>query len=125
MAASQVTAVRTAARAVTSLDRPLSSDDEGASSLSHFIAGTDPGPEELLTLSLTQQKLRDAISTLPEEERQIIELRFGVDSEPQPLTIKEIARRMRIPARKVQALEASGLERLALNREIQALREAA
>jgi RNA polymerase primary sigma factor len=125
VAASHVTAVRTAARAVTSLDRPVSSDDEGSSSLSQFIAGNDPGPEELLTLSLTQQKLRDAISTLPEQERHIIELRFGVDSEPQPLTIKEIARRMRIPARKVQALEASGLERLALNREIQALREAA
>ena len=120
----QVTAVRTAARAVTSLDRPVSSDDE-ATSLSQFVAGSEPGPEEVVTVSLTQQKLRDAINTLPEGERAIIELRFGVDGEPQPLTIKEIARRLRISARRVQELEASGLERLALNREIQALNDAA
>jgi RNA polymerase primary sigma factor len=122
--ATQVTAVRTAARAVTSLDRPVSTDDDAAS-LSHFIPGTEPGPEELLTLSLTQQKLRDAISTLPDDERRIIELRFGVDGEGQPLSIREIARRLGIPAKRVQALETSGLERLSLNREIQALREAA
>jgi len=120
----QVTTVRTAARAVTSLDRPVASDDEGAS-LGQFIARPEPGPEEQLTLSLTQAKLRDAIATLPKDERQIIELRFGVDGEGQPLGIKEIARRLGMPSRRVQALEAQGLERLSLNREIQALREAA
>lgn len=120
----QVTTVRTAARAVTSLDRPVATDDEGAS-LGQFIARPEPGPEELLTLSLTQQKLRDAISTLPEDERTIIALRFGVDGESQPLSIKEIARRLGLTSRRVQALEAKGLERLSLNREIQALREAA
>lgn len=121
---SQVTTVREAARAVTSLDRPISSDAEAAP-LAEFVAHEAPGPEESLTLLLTEQKLRAAIRTLPEDERRIIELRFGVDGEAQPLSVKEIARRMGLTTRRVQSLEAKGLERLSLNREIQALREAA
>jgi RNA polymerase primary sigma factor len=122
--ATQVTAVRRAARAVTSLDRPVSSDDDAAT-LAQLVPHDAPGPEERLTLSLTEQKLRAAVRTLPDEERQIIELRFGVDGEPQPLSVKEIARRLGMTSRRVQALETRGLERLSLNREIQALREAA
>jgi RNA polymerase primary sigma factor len=121
---SQVTTVRSAARAVTSLDRPISTNDE-ATTLAEFVAHEAPGPEETLTLSLTEQKLRAAIKTLPEDERRIIELRFGVDGEAQPLSVKEIARRLGMTSRRVQTLEAKGLERLSLNREIQALREAA
>jgi RNA polymerase primary sigma factor len=121
---SQVAAVRGAARTVTSLDRPVSSDDEG-STLAQFLANDEPGPEQQLTLALTEQKLRAAVQTLPEEERRIIELRFGVDGEAQPLSVREIARRLGLTARRVQTLEAKGLERLSLNREIQALRDAA
>lgn len=120
----QVAAVRHAARAVTSLDRPVSSEDEGTT-LSHFIAGEAPSPEELLTLSLTQQKLRDALRTLPADEREVVSLRFGLDGESQPQTIQETARRLGLTTRRVQTLQAQGLERLSLNREIQALREAA
>ena len=120
----QVAAVRHAARAVTSLDRPVSTDEEGTT-LSQFIAGESPSPEEILTLSLTQQKLRDALRTLPEDEREVVSLRFGLDGDPQPQTIQEIARRLGLTARRVQTLQAQGLERLSLNREIQALREAA
>lgn len=120
----QVAAVRHAARAVTSLDRPVSTDEEGTT-LSHFIAGEAPSPEEILTLSLTQQKLRDALRTLPEDEREVVTLRFGLNGDPQPQTIQEIARRLGLTTRRVQALQAQGLERLSLNREIQALREAA
>jgi len=122
--ASQVTTVREAARAVTSLDRPVTSDAEAAT-LAEFLPNEAPGPEERLTLALTEQKLRAAIQKLPDEERQIIELRFGLDGEAEPLTVKEIARRLGLTARRVQTLEAKGLERLALNREIQAIREAA
>ncbi|HVH64821.1 MAG TPA: sigma-70 family RNA polymerase sigma factor [Candidatus Acidoferrum sp.] len=120
----QVAAVRNAARTVTSLDRPVSTEDEGTT-LSHFIAGRTPGPEELLTLSLTQQKLRAALQTLPEDEREVVSLRFGLNGDSHPQTIQEIARRLGITSRRVQTLQAQGLERLSLNREIQALREAA
>src|ERR671923_2004580 len=50
--ASQVEAVRKAARAVTSLDRPVSTEEESGT-LSQFIAHQGPGPEEVMTLSLT------------------------------------------------------------------------
>jgi RNA polymerase primary sigma factor len=122
--ASQVAAVRNAARAVTSLDRPVSSEDDAAT-LSQVIPGQQPGPEELLTLSLTQRKLRDALDTLPDDEREVLGLRFGMDGEGQPLSVKEISQRLGITTKRVHMLEAQGLERLSLNREIQALREAA
>jgi RNA polymerase primary sigma factor len=121
---SQVAAVRNAARAVTSLDRPVSSEDDSAT-LSQVIPGQQPGPEELLTLSLTQRKLHDALATLPDDEREVLGLRFGMDGEGQPLSVREIAQRLGVTAKRVHALEAQGLERLSLNREIQALREAA
>src|SRR5438270_1612778 len=121
---SQVAAVRGAARTVTSLDRPVSRDDE-TTTLAQFVPQTEPGPEERVTLSLTEEKLRAAVQTLPDDERHVIELRFGVDGEAQPLSVREIARRLGLTARRVQTLETRGLERLSLNREIQALRDAA
>jgi RNA polymerase primary sigma factor len=121
---SQVEAVRKAARAVTSLDRPVSTEEESGT-LSQFIAHQGPGPEEMMTLSLTQQKLRDAVRTLPDDEREVVSLRFGINGDGLPHSITDIARRLGSTPKRVQSLEAKGLERLSLNREIQSLREVA
>jgi RNA polymerase primary sigma factor len=120
---SEVHAVRSAARAVTSLDRQISKED--GSTLSQLIPHEAPGPEDVVTVSLTRQKLKEALDSLPAEERQVIALHYDLDGAGHPLTVREIARRLRITGRRVHELEAKALERLALNREIQAVREAA
>src|SRR6266576_3944201 len=74
--------VRQAARAVTSLDRPLGEGD--GASLGDLMAGEAPGPEEEVTVSLGEDTLRRAVAELPEPEREVVKLRYGLNGDVQP-----------------------------------------
>ena len=114
--------VREAARTVTSLDRPLG-DDGG--SLGDLVGGQAAPPEEELQVSLQETALRTALDSLPEQERQVIELRFGVDGVDEPQSLAEVARRLGIRPERVKEIETEALSRLAVTRELAALRDAA
>jgi RNA polymerase primary sigma factor len=118
----QVAFVRDAPRAVTSLDRPVG--EEGETTLGQLQASDSPGPEEEVSVSLGEQALRRAIGELPEEEREVVKLRYGINGDnPHPL--ERIGRRLGRSPRDVREIERRALSRLAENREIEALREAA
>jgi RNA polymerase primary sigma factor len=118
----QVREVREAARAVTSLDRPVG--EEGETSFGELVAGDEAGPEETLHLSLEQSTLRRAVRNLPEREREVLELRYGLNGDSTPKSLEEIGRRLGLTRERVRQVEADALERLAVNREIEALRAA-
>jgi RNA polymerase primary sigma factor len=118
----QVGAVRDLARTVTSLDRPVGVDD--ATSLGELMASDRPQPEEEVTVSLRDRAVRRAVSELPEPEREIVALRYGVDGEG-PVGIAEASRRMGLRQGEARQLERRALERLSEVREIGALHEAA
>ncbi|MDQ4082052.1 MAG: sigma-70 family RNA polymerase sigma factor [Actinomycetota bacterium] len=118
----QVREVRDAARAVASLDKPVG-EGEGTS-YGELFAGKQDEPEEEVTLSLTEQTLRAAVNGLPERERAVIGLRYGIDGDD-PVSLEEIGRRLGLTRERVRQIEAQALERLAVNREVEALREAA
>ena len=63
-----VHAPRDMARTVTSLDRPVG-EDQGAS-FGDLLAGSEPQPEEQVTVSLAEQAVRRALRELPERERE-------------------------------------------------------
>jgi RNA polymerase primary sigma factor len=113
---------REAARAVTSLDRPLG--DENGGRLADLFAAEGPTPEEEVTVTLREEALRRAVEGLPEPERSVVRLRYGLDTEP-PQAIEEIARRLELPRARVREVETEALERLALLRELQGVEEAA
>jgi RNA polymerase primary sigma factor len=115
--------VRAAARAVTSLDRPLG--DEGEASFGDLFAGEDASPEEEVTVSLEQEVLHRALAELPEREQQVLKLRYGLDGEQEPLSLEAIGRRLGVTRERVRQLESAALERLAMRREIGALHVAA
>jgi len=118
----QVEEVRDAARTVTSLDRPVG--EEGATALGDLLEGDAPAVDEEVELSLSEALLRRTIEDLPEQERSVIRLRYGIDGEdPKPL--REAGRQLGISAERVRQLEARALQRLAARREIEALREVA
>src|SRR5690606_4612475 len=74
--------VRAAARAVTSLDRPVG-DDRDAASLGELIGGEDEEPSEELELALREGAVRRALEHLPPRDRRVVELRYGIaDDEP-------------------------------------------
>jgi len=119
----QVEELRDVARKVTSLDRPLG--EEGDAQLGDLMAGESPAPEEEVHVSLARQAVRDVVSTLPERERTIIQMRFGLNGDRDPVSVREAARRLEIRPDEVQRIERRALEELSLRREIAALREAA
>jgi RNA polymerase primary sigma factor len=118
----QVEEVREAARTVTSLDRPVG--EEGETALGELLEGGAPPVEEEVELSLSEQVLRRTVEELPEPERNVIRLRYGIDGDdPQPL--RETGRRLGLSAERVRQLESKALKRLATRRELEALRDVA
>jgi RNA polymerase primary sigma factor len=118
----QVEEVREAARTVTSLDRPVG--EEGETALGDLLESGEPAPEEEVALSLVEDTLRRTVDDLPDPEREVIRLRYGINGDdPKPL--RETGRRLGLSAERVRQLESKALKRLATRREIEALREAA
>jgi RNA polymerase sigma factor (sigma-70 family) len=118
----QVSEVQAAARAVTSLDRPVGS--EGDTSLGELVSGEDAPPEEELEVSFRQDALRRAIAELPDRERDVLKLRFGLDGDPTPQSLEQIGKTLGLTRERVRQIELNALERLALDRELEALRAA-
>jgi len=119
----QVREVRKAARAVTSLDKSLG--DESDSSLGDIVATTEHDFEEEIHVGLTEETLRRAVDSLPEREQHVVRLRYGMDEDQEPKSLDEIGRRLGLTRERVRQIEAQALQRLAVNREIEALRSAA
>ena len=118
----QVREVRKAARAVTSLDRPIG--EGGDSTFGDLVAGDAPEVEEELHVSLQQEALRKALGHLPERERNVLKLRYGLNGDVDPQSLEQIGKRLGLTRERVRQLEAQALERLAVQREIEALRAA-
>jgi RNA polymerase primary sigma factor len=114
--------VRQAARAVTSLDKPVGDDNDA--SIGDLIGVAEGGVEEEVEVSLTEDTLHRALARLPEREQHVLNLRYGLGME-EPQSLEEIGRRLGITRERVRQIEAAALERLAVSREIEALRTAA
>jgi RNA polymerase primary sigma factor len=112
--------VRNAARAVTSLDRPVG--EEGEASLGDLFPNDQVAtPEEEIEVSLEKSVLKRALEELPDRERQVIKWRYGLDGDPDPASLGEIGRRMGLTRERVRQIEAGALRRLAEHREVGAL----
>src|SRR5215204_2707098 len=105
----QVREVREAARAVTSLDRPVG--EEGDSAFGDLVAGDERTTEETLHVRLEQETLRRAIETLPEREQEVVKMRYGLDGDADPKSLEEIGRHLGLTRERVRQVEAAALER--------------
>jgi RNA polymerase primary sigma factor len=113
----QVKEVQTAARSVTSLDRPIGDEDD--TRFGDLFESDDPRPEEVVDVSLREEALHQAVSELPERERMVVKLRYGIGGDD-PNTIDEVVRRLGISRERVRKIESDALSRLARTREISA-----
>jgi RNA polymerase primary sigma factor len=120
----QVREVRQAARAVTSLDRPLGDEHDSASYGDLFASDAAPIEEEV-HISLAEDTLHAAVKELPEREQKILKLRYGLNGESDPKSLEEIGRIMGLTRERVRQLESAALKRLSERREIAALQPAA
>src|SRR5437763_13803 len=110
--------VLAAARASASLDQPVG--DQEDATFGDFVAGDGPLPEDEVEVSLRSQALNQALASLPERERKVLELRYGLD-ESEPKTLEEIGRRLGLTRERVRQIELDSLRRLATLREMQSV----
>jgi RNA polymerase primary sigma factor len=111
-----------AARVVTSLDRPVGEEED--TTLGSLLPSEGRGPEEEVEISLREEALRRALERLPDREREVVKLRYGVGGDD-PTPLSETGRRLGISADRVRTLERRALAELAESRELEALRPAA
>jgi RNA polymerase primary sigma factor len=123
LALRDVEALSDMARTVTSLDRPVGEGGEAA--FGDLLPSDAPAPEEEVTVSLRESAVRHALASLPERERTVVELRYGLDGEAAPVGVQEISRRLGLRQNEVRTLERRALEHLSTVREIEALKDAA
>ena len=103
----QVDEIRELTRVVTSLDRPVGEEDSGP--LGEFVPDERAGPSEEVAVSLRDQTLREAIEGLPDDERKVIQLRYGINGD-EPTPLREASRRLEMKQTEVKELEERGLE---------------
>jgi RNA polymerase primary sigma factor len=115
--------VRDLARTVTSLDKPVGESDESA--LGELLPARGASTEEEVIVGMQETAISRALEGLPEVERHVLQLRYGIAGGEGPYPLTETGRRLGISADRVRDVERRALERLSLNREIGALREAA
>ena len=98
-----------AVEANVSLNRPIGSEEDGELG-DLFNDVNAESPEEEAVDSLRRREVREAISALPERQRRIIELRFGIGGDP--MALEAIGKELGITRERVRQLEAEALARL-------------
>jgi RNA polymerase primary sigma factor len=118
----EVLETREVTRAMTSLDRPVG--EEGETGLGDLLPSEERGPEEEVEIGLREETLRAALERLPDRERDVIRLRYGINGDD-PTPLREAGRRLGMSPEGVRRVEQEALRHLAETRELEALREAA
>jgi len=114
----QVLEVRAAARASTSLDAPVGDGEDAV--FGDFVAGAEPLPEEAVELNLRSEALRQALAALPQREREVVVMRYGLGG-AEAQTLEEIGRRLGLTRERVRQIELESLRRLASLREMESV----
>ena len=118
----EVRATRDIARVVTSLDRPVGEEEE--TTLGALLASDANAPDVEVELAARDDALHKALQRLPEAERNVVKLRYGIGGD-EPTPLKEAGRRLGISSDAVRKLERKALAELAGSRELEPLRPAA
>ena len=105
----EVAELRELTRGLTSLDQPVGEDGETA--FGDLLASERPQPAEEVETAERQELINGAVDQLPEAERNVIRLRFGLAG-TEPLNLRQTGLELGIPLGKARELEQQGLSRL-------------
>ena len=118
----EIEEIRAADQMPQSLDQPVGESQE--TPRGDLIASDHATPEEEVEEMASEEAVVRALDDLPEDERKVVRLRFGVGGE-EPTPLRETGRRLGFSAEHVRSLEQRALRRLADNEELAELRSAA
>jgi RNA polymerase primary sigma factor len=105
-----------------SLEKPVGEEEE--SELGDFVE--DEGAEspfETASENLRKENVRKALDALPQREREVIEMRFGLTG-ARPFTLEEVGRAFNVTRERIRQIENHTLKKLESLPEAQRLRDA-
>jgi RNA polymerase primary sigma factor len=117
----EVRALRDLTRVTSSLDAPVG---EGDTSFGELQPDPSPGFEEELVERERERAVGDALSTLPQAERRVLQARFGTGGREEA-SLRDVARELGVSQEGARQLEARGLKRLAAAGSLDDWRDAA
>jgi RNA polymerase primary sigma factor len=104
-----------------SLEKPIGEEED--SSLGDFVPDEQAeSPFDTTSLSLRREDVELALSALPERERRVIELRYGLDGS-QPYTLEEVGRAFGVTRERIRQIENNTLKKLESLPEAQGLKD--
>jgi RNA polymerase primary sigma factor len=105
-----------------SLDKPIGEDEE--SELGDFVPDDQAeSPFDTASLSLRREDVQNALDSLPERERLVLELRYGLSGE-QPYTLEEVGQAFGVTRERIRQIENNTLKKLEGLPEAQGLKAA-
>jgi RNA polymerase primary sigma factor len=123
LTAEEVEEIRAADQAPASLDKTVG--DDGDTAFGDLLAADQMAPEEEVADQWQAAALQEAVAELPEQERRVIELRFGNNPEGKLHTLGQAGKVLGVSAERTRQIEERALRRLSQNADLAALREAA
>ena len=111
------------AQAPVSLEAPVG--DEQESEFGHFLADENmPLPEDAAESVSRTTALRNCLDSLGDRQRQVLELRFGLDG-GRPQTLEEVGVVFNVTRERIRQIEAQSLKELGALAKAQELRDVA
>jgi RNA polymerase primary sigma factor len=119
----EVEHIRRSAQTPVSLEKPVGDEDE--SEFGHFITDENlPLPDEEAEITMRKETLRKILGTLSSRERQVLELRYGLDGQ-HPRTLDEVGRTFNVTRERIRQIENQSLKKLRALADAGKLREVA
>jgi RNA polymerase primary sigma factor len=119
LTAEQVREILRMAQLPVSLEKPIGEEEDAR--LGDFVEDElAESPLDVTALSLRCEDIDYALAALPERERKVIELRFGLHGD-QPRTLGEVGRTLGVTRERIRQIESTTLKTLASLPEAQRL----
>ncbi len=123
MTTEEVREILRMAQLPVSLEKPIGEEEE--SELGDFVEDERASsPFDEASVNLRRTDILRALDALPDRERRVIELRFGLLGE-QPRTLEEVGRAFGVTRERIRQIENNTLRKLEALPEAQALRDSA
>ncbi len=119
MEAEDVLELMQIARDVSSLDAPVGSEED--TSFGDFIESEEPRPEEYVMDKAMKSSVERILNSLPEKERGIIRLRFGLDGNEQ-MSLKEVGEIYNLTKERIRQIEKKVLSNLRQSEDVKDLK---
>src|SRR6478672_171466 len=119
----EVEQIRRSSQTPVSLEKPVGDEDE--SEFGHFITDENmPLPDEEAEITMRKETLGKILGTLSSRERQVLELRYGLDGQ-HPRTLDEVGRTFNVTRERIRQIENQSLKKLRALAEAVKLRDVA